>query len=153
MNVIIIIIIIIIIINVLSLITELFFLILPLQNIDPHRSGLKFQSAGLSVLCLMLQVQLSFVVNLMNVFLVRLPSFSLNLLFVFWWLQLLPNYRYNHTFLILHSLCLYTYTTVFSSSSSSSSSSSCDYYCSITATEGKRELDCRIHERMILKLN
>ena len=47
-------------------------------NGDPHRSGFKFQTAVLSVLCVMFQVQLSFVVNLLNVFLLWLPN-SLNI--------------------------------------------------------------------------
>ena len=45
---------------------------------DPHHSGFKLHTAVLSVLCVMYQVQLSFVVNLSNVFLVQLPNFSLS---------------------------------------------------------------------------
>ena len=37
-------------------------------NGDPHRSGFNFQTAVLSVLCVMFQVQLFFVVNLLNVY-------------------------------------------------------------------------------------
>jgi hypothetical protein len=36
----------------------------PSTNSYPHRSELKFQTAALSVLCVMFQVQLSFVLNL-----------------------------------------------------------------------------------------
>ena len=43
----------------------------------------------LSVVCVMFQVKLSFVVNLSNVSLVQLPNFSLSLSFLFQWLQLL----------------------------------------------------------------
>ena len=56
---------------------------------DPHRSGFKLHTAVLSVLCVMFQVQLSFVVNLSNVFLVQLPNFSLSFSLLFQWLQLL----------------------------------------------------------------
>jgi hypothetical protein len=59
-------------------------------NDDPHRSGFKFQTAVLSVLCIMFESQLSFVVNLLNVFLVWLPNFFLNLLLLCRSLQLLP---------------------------------------------------------------
>jgi hypothetical protein len=45
---------------------------------DPHRSGFKFQTAILAVLWAMLQVQLSFVVSLLIVLLVRIPNFSVN---------------------------------------------------------------------------
>ena len=37
---------------------------------DPHRSGFKFHTAVLSVLCVIFQVQPSFVVSLLNVFLI-----------------------------------------------------------------------------------
>ena len=50
---------------------------------DPHRSGFKLHIAVLSVLCVMFQVQLSFVVNLSNVFLVQLPNFSLSFSLLF----------------------------------------------------------------------
>jgi len=56
---------------------------------DPHRSRFKLHTAVLSVLCVMFQVQLSFVVNLLNVFLVQLPNFSLSFSLLFQWLQLL----------------------------------------------------------------
>jgi hypothetical protein len=46
------------------------------------------QAAVLSALCVMFQVQLSFVVNLSNVFLAWLSNISLNLLSQFRWLQL-----------------------------------------------------------------
>ena len=45
---------------------------------DPHHSGFKLHTAVLSILCVLFQVQLSFVVNLSNVFLVQLPYFSLS---------------------------------------------------------------------------
>jgi hypothetical protein len=54
----------------------------------------KFQTAIPSVLCEMFQAELSYVVNLMNVFLVHLPNFTLNHLLLFWWLQLLHVYWY-----------------------------------------------------------
>jgi hypothetical protein len=45
-------------------------------NCDPHRSGFKYQTAVLSILCLMFLAQLFFfVVNLLTVFLVQLPKF------------------------------------------------------------------------------
>jgi len=47
---------------------------------DPHRSGIKLHTAVLSVLCVMFQVWLSFVMNLSNVFLVQFPNFFLKLL-------------------------------------------------------------------------
>jgi len=47
-------------------------------NGDPHHSGFKFQTAVLPILCVMFLVQLPFVVNLLNVFLVWLPNFSWN---------------------------------------------------------------------------
>ena len=56
---------------------------------DPPPSGFKLHTAVLSVLCVMLQVQLSFVVNLSNVFLVQFPNFSLSFSLLFQWLQLL----------------------------------------------------------------
>jgi hypothetical protein len=61
-----------------------------LTNGDPHRSGFKFQTAVPSVLRVMFQVQLSFVVNLLNVLLLWLTNLSLSLLLLFLWLQLLP---------------------------------------------------------------
>ena len=47
----------------------------PKTNSYPHRSGLKFQTAGHSVFCMMFQVEPSFVVTLLNVF-VYLFAFS-----------------------------------------------------------------------------
>jgi hypothetical protein len=58
-------------------------------NGDLHSSRFKFQTAVLSVLWVMLQVQLCFVVSILNVFLKLLPNFSLNLLLIFRWLHLL----------------------------------------------------------------
>jgi len=46
----------------------------------PTAQVFKFQTAVLSVLCVMFLVWLSFVVNLLNVCLVWLPDFSLSLL-------------------------------------------------------------------------
>ena len=57
---------------------------------DPHRSGFKFQTAVPPVLRVTFQVQLSFVLNLLNGLLLWLPNVSLNLLLPFRWLQLLP---------------------------------------------------------------
>ena len=37
---------------------------------DPHHSGCKFQTAVVTILCVMFQVQFSCVVNLLNVFLI-----------------------------------------------------------------------------------
>ena len=56
---------------------------------DPHHSRFKLHTAVLSVLCVMFQVQLSFVVNLSSVFLVQFPNFFLNFSLLFQWLQLL----------------------------------------------------------------
>jgi hypothetical protein len=64
------------------------------KNGDPHRSGFKFQTAVLSVLCVMFQVHLSFVLNLLNVFPVRLPNVSVNILLLFRWLQSLLVWSY-----------------------------------------------------------
>jgi len=64
-------------------------------NGDPHRSGFKFQTAALSVLCVTFHVQLSFVGYLLNVCLVWFSDFSLKVLLLFRGLQLLP---YNHTY-------------------------------------------------------
>jgi len=58
-------------------------------RVHPHRSGFNFQRAVLSLLCVMFQVELSFVVNLSNVFLVQLPNFSLSFSLLFQRLQLL----------------------------------------------------------------
>ena len=46
---------------------------------DPILSGIRFHTAVLSVLCVIFQVQLSFVVSLSNVFLMQLTKFSLKL--------------------------------------------------------------------------
>jgi len=54
---------------------------------DPHRSGFKLHTAVLSVLCVMFQVQLSFVVNLSSVLLVWLLNISLNTLALIRWLN------------------------------------------------------------------
>ena len=62
-----------------SLVTGLFFPVLLLNQRDPQRSRFKLHTAVLSVLCVMFQVQLSFVVNLSNVFLVQISNFSLTL--------------------------------------------------------------------------
>ena len=56
----------------------------------PTAQASKFRTTVLSVLCFMFQVQLSFVVNLLNVYLVWLPNFSLKLLLPFRWFQLSP---------------------------------------------------------------
>ena len=61
---------------------------------DPPRSNFKFHTAVLSVLCAMFLVQLSVVVNLLNVFLVWLPNVSVKLLLLFRWLQLLSVYSH-----------------------------------------------------------
>ena len=47
---------------------------------DAHRSVFKFQTAALPVFGVMFQLQLSCVVNLLNISLTWLPSFSLSLL-------------------------------------------------------------------------
>ena len=70
------------------------------NNRDPDRSGFQFQTPILSVLCAMFQVYLSFVVNLQNVFLEWLPDFSLKLLLLFRWLQLLLVYISRSTFVV-----------------------------------------------------
>jgi hypothetical protein len=76
-------------------------------NSDLHRSGFKFQTALLSVLSVMFHIQLSFVVNLFNIFLVWLSNISSNLSLLFRWLQLLLV-DYNHTFHVSHLLYFYT---------------------------------------------
>ena len=53
------------------------------NNGDPHRSCFQFQTAVLPVLCVLFPVQLSFVVNLLNIFLLCLPNFDLTLLLRF----------------------------------------------------------------------
>jgi hypothetical protein len=73
---------------ILSTVTGLFSLVL-LLNDDPHRSGFKFQTAILSVSCVTSQLYPSSVANLSNIFLVWLTNFSLNLLSLLRWLQLL----------------------------------------------------------------
>ena len=79
----------------LSPVTGLLFLVLLLnQRWFPPTSGFKLHTAVLSVLCVMFEVQLSLLVDLLNVFLVWLPNFSLKLLLLFWWLQLLLIYFY-----------------------------------------------------------
>ena len=62
----------------------------------PHRSGFKLHTAVLSLLCVMFQVQLSFVVNLSNVFLVQLPNFSLGFSLLFQWLHYYYYYYYYY---------------------------------------------------------
>jgi hypothetical protein len=66
----------------LSPVTGLFSRYFSWNNGDSHRSGFKLHTAVLSVLCVMFQVQLSFVVNLSNVFLASLPNFSSNFFFI-----------------------------------------------------------------------
>jgi len=73
-----------------SLVTEPFSPVLLILN--QRRSpplSLQFQTAVLSVLCVMFLVWLSFVLNLLNVCLVWLPDLSLNLLILYRWLQFL----------------------------------------------------------------
>ena len=60
----------------------------PWTNGDPHRSVFQFHTAVLPVLCVMSQVQLSFVPHLLNVY--------LNILLLFRWLQLLPVRSISH---------------------------------------------------------
>ena len=69
---------------------------------DPHRSRFKLHTAVLSVLCVMFQVQLSFVVNLTNVFPVQFPDFSLSSSLLIQWLQLLlvQSYMSGSTFAV-----------------------------------------------------
>ena len=68
----------------------------------PNRSRFKLHTAVLSVLCVLFQVQLSFVVNLSNVFPVQLPNVSLSFSLPFQWLQLLPvqSYISGSTFVV-----------------------------------------------------
>ena len=56
----------------------------------PTAQASKFQTAIFSILCVMFQAQLSFVVNLLNIFLVGLSNISLNILLLFQWPQILP---------------------------------------------------------------
>ena len=55
----------------------------------PTAQASRFTLHYFSVLCVMFQVQLSFVVNLSNVFPVQLPNFSSSFSLLFQWLQLL----------------------------------------------------------------
>ena len=64
--------------------------LLPGTSHEPTVIPFQFHTAVLSVLCVMFQVQLSSVVNLLNVFLVGLATFSLNVLLLFRRLQLVP---------------------------------------------------------------
>ena len=88
----------------LSLVTGLFSLVLPSStNGDPHRSGFKFQTAALSILCVMFHVQLCFV---KACFPVMAPKYFFA---PFVTIPEAPNYdRYNHTFLAPHS-CFYVH--------------------------------------------
>ena len=63
------------------LLSHPFFFALLLNQWWFHCWGFKFQTAALSVLCVMFQVYLSFVVNLLNVFQVWLPNMFLNIFF------------------------------------------------------------------------
>ena len=74
-------------------------------HVSPHRSCYKFQTVALSAICAMFLLQLFYVLNLPNVFMVRIQNFSLNLFLVFRWLQF---YRHNHIFHTAHSCHLYT---------------------------------------------
>ena len=70
-----------------------------------------FQTSVLLTLCVIFQVQLSFPVYLLNVFLARLPNFSLNLL-LFQWLQLLLvwsciSYSMFNAFLLINSCIVF----------------------------------------------
>ena len=66
--------IIVIVIIIMFLFTELLSLVCLWNNADPHCWGSKFRTAALSVLCVMLQVRLCFVVKLLSVSLVWLPN-------------------------------------------------------------------------------
>jgi len=52
-------------------------------------SELKFHTAIFSVLCVMFQVELSFVLNLSSVLLVQFPNFSLSFSLLFQWFEFL----------------------------------------------------------------
>ena len=67
-------------------------------NGDPHHSCFKFKTVVLSILCVMFLVLLSFILNVLNVFLVWIPNFSLNLVLLFQWPKLfnqsiVPSFR------------------------------------------------------------
>ena len=68
----------------------------------PTAQASSFTLQLLSILCVMFQVQLSFVVNLSNVFPVQLPNFSLSFSLLFQWLQLLlvQSYISGSTFAV-----------------------------------------------------
>ena len=87
-------------------------------NSYPHRSQLKFYSAALSVLCVMLQVQLSFGLNVFlalpfngqtSVFSasnVNLNRMKLNLTWNFVFITLLTNFAiYMYSYIIYSSVC------------------------------------------------
>ena len=90
---------------------------LPGTSLEPaviptaHASSFTLQY--ISVLCVMFQVQLSFVVNLSNVFPVQLPNFSLSFSLLFQWLQLLlvQSYISGSTFVVslYINYCILTY--------------------------------------------
>ena len=78
----------------LSLVTAFLSRYFSWTNGDSHRSRFNCQAAVLSVLCVMFQVWLSFVMSLFDVYLVWLSNFSLNLLLPFRWPKLLLTYPY-----------------------------------------------------------
>ena len=71
-------------------------------TVIPAAQASKFRTTVLSVLCLTFQVQMSFIVNLPNVYLAWFPNFSLKLLLPFRWLQLSPlsSYISGSTFVV-----------------------------------------------------
>ena len=74
-------------------------------NSDPLHLGFKFQIAVLAILYLMFLVELSFVLNLLKVFLVWIVDFSLTFCY---YSDGSNYYRYNHTFHVPQSLYLCT---------------------------------------------
>jgi hypothetical protein len=66
-------------------------------NGDPHRSGFKLDTAVLSILCVMFQLYLSFVVNLSNVFRAKFQFFlSFPLLYYYYYYHHHHHHHYHH---------------------------------------------------------
>jgi hypothetical protein len=87
-------------------------------NCDPHLSVFKFQTAVLSVLCVMFLLQLYFALKLFSDFPVRLPNVSVNILLLFRWLQSLPVW--------LHICCISAHKLLYCSLFSAAF---CAYFC------------------------
>ena len=101
-------IIIIIIIIMSSLVTGLLSPVPLLSICDPHSTAFRFQSAALSVLCVMVRVQLSVVVYLLSVVSVWHSNFSSKLLLLF----RASNYCLTIIHFLFHIGCIYVHITL-----------------------------------------